>query len=179
MSPDIGVLTLTVNGRRVEADVEHRTSLADLLRDRLGLTGTHLGCEQGVCGACTVQVDGLVVRSCLTLAMACQDSEVVTIEGLRDDDATRLRAAFAREGALQCGFCTPGMVLTAHALVRVREPLSRAAVCEAMAGNICRCTGYNGIVRAVRSANAEAIDAESDPEAGPPLWPVVGNSGDR
>ena len=154
-------VTLTVNGRRIEAEVEARTSLADLLRDRLQLTGTHLGCEQGVCGACTVQVDGLPVRSCLALAASCQDTEVITIEGLDDEDATRVRAAFSREGALQCGFCTPGMVIAAHDVVRVREHLPREAICEAMAGNICRCTGYNGIIRAVQSATDEAIDAHS------------------
>lgn len=151
---------LTVNGSRLTRDVESRTSLADFLRDELGLTGTHLGCEQGVCGACTVRVDDLPVRACLTLAAACEGTEVVTIEGLDDADADRVRSAFSRHGALQCGFCTPGMVIAAHDLVRRRERLDREQVCVAMAGNICRCTGYNGIVRAVQDATDEAIRAE-------------------
>lgn len=163
MSPDTTIRTvaMTVNGRKVEVEVEARTTLADLLRDRLRLTGTHLGCEQGVCGACTVQVDGLPTRACLVLAVACQDTEVVTIEGLDDADSTRIRAAFCREGGLQCGFCTPGMVMTAHDLVRSREPLSRDQICTALAGNVCRCTGYNGIVRAIQAAAGEAIDADA------------------
>lgn len=154
-------IRLTVNGRAVEAAVAARTSLADLLRDHLGLTGTHLGCEQGVCGACTVLLDELPIRACLTLAAACDGCEVVTVEGLRGDDADRLRACFSREGALQCGFCTSGMLLSAFDLVRRREELSRADVCVAMSGNICRCTGYNGIVRAVQRAIGEGITAEA------------------
>jgi aerobic carbon-monoxide dehydrogenase small subunit len=152
---------LTVNGRRLEVTVPSRTTLADLLRDHLHLTGTHLGCEQGVCGACTVRVDDLPMRSCLTLAASCQDAEVVTIEGLSDADADRVRAAFSQEGALQCGFCTPGMVIAAHDLVRRRECLSRDQICTGMSGNVCRCTGYNGIVRAVHRATESGIDNET------------------
>ncbi|WP_028935753.1 (2Fe-2S)-binding protein [Pseudonocardia spinosispora] len=155
---------LTVNGRRLRVTVPARTTLADLLRDHLHLTGTHLGCEQGVCGACTVRLDELTARGCLVLAAACEGAEVVTIEGLDDPDAQRLRGAFSREGALQCGFCTPGMVLAAHDLVRRREVLTREETAVAMSGNICRCTGYNGIVRAVQSATVEGIEHDIDPE---------------
>jgi aerobic carbon-monoxide dehydrogenase small subunit len=159
--PDSVRVQLTVNGRKLEVAVPARTTLADLLRDHLHLTGTHLGCEQGVCGACTVRVDDLPMRSCLTLAASCQDAEVVTIEGLCDADADRVRAAFSQEGALQCGFCTPGMVIAAHDLVRRRERLTRDQICAAMAGNVCRCTGYNGIVRAVHTATERGIEHES------------------
>lgn len=158
--PEITV-RLTINGRSQAVTVPARTTLADLLRDHLHLTGTHLGCEQGVCGACTVLVDELPVRACLTLAASCQDAEVVTIEGLQGPDAERVRAAFSREGALQCGFCTPGMVIAAHDLVRRRDLLTREQVCIAMSGNICRCTGYNGIVRAVQSATVEGIECDA------------------
>lgn len=163
MPPDTTTRTvrMTVNGRAVEVDVEARTTLADLVRDRLRLTGTHIGCEQGVCGACTVQVDGLPMRACLVLAAACDGTEVVTIEGLDDEDAARIRASFRREGGLQCGFCTPGMVIAAHDLVRGREALTRDQICTAMAGNVCRCTGYNGIVRAIQAAADEAIGVET------------------
>ncbi|MGW5019376.1 (2Fe-2S)-binding protein [Streptomyces cacaoi] len=152
---------LKVNGRPHTLRTAGRTTLADLLRDRLGLTGLHLGCEQGVCGACTVIVDGLPMRACLTLAGACEDSDVVTVEGLDGPDADRLRDAFSRHGALQCGFCTPGMLLSAHHLVRARQPLDREEVGVALSGNICRCTGYNGIVSAVREALEGGIAAES------------------
>lgn len=157
---DIAV-ALTVNGQPRTVTVPARTNLADMLRDELHLSGTNLGCEQGVCGACTVRVDELPVRACLVLAASCQDAEVVTIEGLKDADADRLRAAFAREGALQCGFCTPGMLVASHELVRRRESLTRDQVCEGMSGNICRCTGYNGIVRAVQAANTEGIEQDT------------------
>ncbi|WP_028927597.1 (2Fe-2S)-binding protein [Pseudonocardia acaciae] len=158
--PDV-TIRLTVNGRPRTATVPARTSLADLLRDHLHLTGTHLGCEQGVCGACTVRLDELPVRACLTLAAACDGSEVVTVEGLDDPDADRLRACFSREGGLQCGFCTPGMLVSAHDLVRRRTVLDRDELCLALAGNVCRCTGYLGIVRAVGAAIAEGIEAEA------------------
>lgn len=152
---------LTVNGKPRAVDAPARITLADLLRDRLGLTGTHLGCEQGVCGACTVFVDELPVRACLTLAVSCHGCEVTTIEGLGDEDAQRLRAAFSRNGALQCGFCTPGMLLAAYDIVRARERLDRDEIAHALSGNICRCTGYNGIVGAVREATEEAIEADT------------------
>lgn len=157
-------VTLTLNGSHRTVTVAARTTLADLLRDELGLTGTRLGCEQGVCGACTVLLDELPARACLTLAVACHGSEVITIEGLDGDDADRLRAAFSREGGVQCGFCTAGMLLSGYDLVRRREVLTRNEVCEALSGNVCRCTGYNGIVRAVQAAIAEGIETETTPE---------------
>jgi carbon-monoxide dehydrogenase small subunit len=150
-----------VNGQRQVLTVPARTTLADLLRDSLNLTGTHLGCEQGVCGACTVLVDDLPMRACLTLAAACEGAEVLTVEALAGPDAERLRANFSREGALQCGFCTPGMLLTSYDLVRRRLPLTREEVRVSLAGNICRCTGYNGIVRAVENTINEGIAAET------------------
>jgi carbon-monoxide dehydrogenase small subunit len=155
---------MTVNGRSHTLTTAGRTTLADLLRDQLDQTGLHLGCEQGVCGACTVTVDGLPVRACLTLAGACEGSEVVTVEGLKGPDADRLRDAFSRHGALQCGFCTPGMLLSGHHLVCARQPLTREKVGVAMSGNICRCTGYNGIVTAVGEALESGIAAEDAAE---------------
>lgn len=152
---------MKINGTARTVEVSARTNLADALRDKLHLTGTRLGCEQGVCGACTVLVDDLPVRACLVLAAACEDSEVVTVEGLHGPDADRLRAAFSRQGGLQCGFCTAGMLVTGLDLVRRREELSREELCEALAGNICRCTGYNGIVCAVQDAIREGIAAEN------------------
>ena len=148
-------LSLRVNGRAVSAEVEPRWHLADFLRERLNLTGTHLGCEHGVCGACTLLVDGEPVRSCIAFAGACGGADVTTIEGLDDDEiATELRAAFNREHALQCGFCTPGMLISARDLVlRLREPDERR-IRLGLSGNLCRCTGYVGIVRAVRSVIA-------------------------
>src|SRR5699024_6315093 len=147
--------------RERTAKVPARSTLAELIRDHLRLSGTNLGCEQGVCGACTVLVDELPMRACLVLAASCQGTEVVTVEGLDGPDADRLRAAFSREGALQCGFCTPGMLISAYDLVRRREEITREQACVSMAGNICRCTGYNGIIRAVCSATAEGIQHES------------------
>ncbi|KRE38969.1 (2Fe-2S)-binding protein [Janibacter sp. Soil728] len=148
---------VNVNGTPRTIEVESRTSLADLLRDRVRLTGTHLGCEQGVCGSCTVLMDGLPVRSCLTLAASCDGAEVVTVEGLDDADAHRLRQHFSTEGALQCGFCTSGMLVTGYELVRRRTEMDRDQVACALAGNICRCTGYNGIIRAVQKANDDGM----------------------
>jgi aerobic carbon-monoxide dehydrogenase small subunit len=156
-------ITVKINGERHQLETQGRTSLADLLRDQLDLTGTHLGCEQGVCGACTVLVDDLPVRSCLMLAGSCDGAEITTIEGLDDEDAARLRAEFSREGGLQCGFCTPGMLIAGWELIRRRQDQSRESVCEAMSGNICRCTGYNGIVRAVLNANQFGLDPAPQP----------------
>jgi len=145
-------ISLTVNARPVEANVEPRTHLADFLRDGLDLTGTHLGCEHGVCGACTLLLDDMPARSCITYASACDGARVTTIEGLDDDDiAIELRAAFTREHALQCGYCTPGMLISARDLVlRLPVPDERQ-IRVGLSGNLCRCTGYVGIVRAVRS----------------------------
>ena len=141
-----------VNGKAVEVDVEPRTHLADCLREVLRLTGTHLGCEHGACGACTVIVDGAAVRSCLMLAVQAECSSVVTVEGLSNDEApTPLQTAFRKHHALQCGFCTPGMLTTAHALL-TDEPDADADIREVLSGNLCRCTGYIGIVEAVLEA---------------------------
>jgi aerobic carbon-monoxide dehydrogenase small subunit len=148
-------LSLTVNGRAVEANVEPRLSLADFVRDQLDLTGTHLGCEHGVCGACTLLIDGATARSCITYAVACDGARITTIEGLDEDDIAReLRAAFTREHALQCGYCTPGMLIAARDLVRRLPEADEKAIRIGLSGNLCRCTGYVGIVHAVRSVIA-------------------------
>jgi aerobic carbon-monoxide dehydrogenase small subunit len=141
---------LTVNGRAVSALVEPRTHLADFLRESHLLTGTHLGCEHGVCGACTLLIDGAPARSCITYAIACEGAEITTIEGLDDDEVTgELRAAFSREHGLQCGYCTPGMLVSARDIVtRIPDADERRVRLE-LSGNLCRCTGYVGIVRAV------------------------------
>jgi carbon-monoxide dehydrogenase small subunit len=145
-------ITLTVNERPIEAVAEPRTSLADFVRDRLDLTGTHLGCEHGVCGACTILLDGAPARSCITYAVACEGAAVTTIEGLDDDEITaELRAAFIREHALQCGYCTPGMLISARDLVLRLPQADEKLIRIGMSGNLCRCTGYVGIVRAVFS----------------------------
>jgi aerobic carbon-monoxide dehydrogenase small subunit len=146
------MIGLTVNARAIKASVEPRTHLADFLRDSLDLTGTHLGCEHGVCGACTLLLDDMPARSCITYAVACDGARVTTIEGLDDDEITiELRAAFTREHALQCGYCTPGMLIAARDLVlRLASPDERQ-IRVGLSGNLCRCTGYVGIVRAVRA----------------------------
>ncbi len=144
-------VSLRVNGRVVSADVEPRTHLADFVREHLLLTGTHIGCEHGVCGACTVLLNGEPARSCITYAAACEGVEIRTIEGLEDDPiAIRLRTAFSAEHALQCGYCTPGMLVTANDIVRRLPDASDDDIRVELAGNLCRCTGYNGIVRAIR-----------------------------
>ena len=144
-------VSLNVNGRRLSADIEPRTHLADFLRESQNLTGTHLGCEHGVCGACTLLVDDSPTRSCITYAAACENAEITTIEGLDDDEvATELRAAFREEHALQCGYCTPGMIVSARDLVLRLETPDEETIRVAMSGNLCRCTGYVGITRAVQ-----------------------------
>jgi aerobic carbon-monoxide dehydrogenase small subunit len=153
-------ISLTVNGEIVEAEVEPRTSLADFLRHARGLTGTHLGCEHGVCGACTISLDGSPARSCILYAVQTQGRSVITIEGF-DDDATMadLRSEFSQQHALQCGFCTPGMLITARDIVtRLGNP-GEARVREELAGNLCRCTGYAGIVQAVQNVGTRHDDA--------------------
>jgi len=145
-------VTLTVNGRRATAEVDPRMQLADFVRETQTLTGTHLGCEHGVCGACTLLVDDVPVRSCITYAVACDGASVTTVEGLDDDEVGKeLRAAFSREHALQCGYCTPGMLMSARDVVLRAPSADEQAVRVAMSGNLCRCTGYVGIVRAVMS----------------------------
>ena len=144
-------VSMTVNGLRVEAEVEPRTHLADFLREHLNLTGTNLGCEHGVCGACTIEIDGAPARSCITFAVACDGASVRTIEGFDDDLVmAELRAAFAAEHALQCGYCTPGMLVTARDIVLRLPDADEARVRKELSGNLCRCTGYMGIVSAVR-----------------------------
>ena len=137
---------LVVNGRRRREAVEPRLLLSDFLRHTLGLTGTHVGCESGVCGACTVQLDGEPVRSCLTLAVQAEGCEVRTIEGL---EASALQQSFREQHALQCGFCTAGILMTMDAFLREHPDPSEAEVREALTGNLCRCTGYLPIVRAI------------------------------
>lgn len=144
-------LELTVNGTVRQLRVEARTSLCDLLRDMLHLTGTHAGCEHGVCGACTVLLDGQPVRACITLAAACDGGAVTTVEGLSGPVVDRLRAAFRTEHALQCGYCTPGMLVSAVDLLERKPAAGEDEIRRVMAGNLCRCTGYVGIVRAIRS----------------------------
>jgi aerobic carbon-monoxide dehydrogenase small subunit len=151
-------VTLVVNGTQVTADVEPRTHLADFLREDRLLTGTHLGCEHGVCGACTLLIDGTPARSCIAYAVACDGADVCTIEGLVDDPAiVRLRAAFTAEHALQCGYCTPGMLVTARDIVHRLPDAGEARIRLELAGNLCRCTGYAGIVRAIRRVLAERV----------------------
>jgi aerobic carbon-monoxide dehydrogenase small subunit len=149
-------IALTVNGRHVEAEVAARTSLADFVREQLLLTGTHLGCEHGICGACTVEIDGEIARSCITYAVACDGAKVNTIEGFGDDALmARLRRAFTEAHALQCGYCTPGMLVAARDLLRRKSGLSRQDIRREMSGNLCRCTGYMGIVDAIAQVMAE------------------------
>ncbi len=151
---------LDVNGRRHVADVEPRRTLADALRDDLGLTGTHLGCEHGVCGACTVLLDGEPIRSCLMFAVQAQGSAITTVEGLHSAEGGLhpLQEAFCAHHGLQCGFCTPGMLMSALYLITREELPSRQRIREELSGNLCRCTGYMGIVDAVMAA-AETMRA--------------------
>jgi aerobic-type carbon monoxide dehydrogenase small subunit (CoxS/CutS family) len=144
-------ISLEVNGRAHEVDVEPRTLLSDLLRHGLGLTGTKVGCEHGVCGACTVQVDGEPLRSCLMLAVQARGRSVRTVEALAGDDLHPLQQAFHEAHALQCGFCTAGILMSMDAFLRDHEDPSEDEVREALAGNLCRCTGYRPIVEAVLS----------------------------
>jgi len=145
-------ISLQVNGERVEAQVVPRLNLADFLREHLALTGTHVGCEHGVCGACTVRVNGDIVRSCLMLAVQAQDASVETIEGLSDSgEIADLQAAFRERNALQCGFCTPGMLMAAQDLLRQQPAPDRDEIREHLSGNYCRCTGYQAIIDAVES----------------------------
>jgi len=149
-------ITLTVNGETVAETVDARKTLVDFLRDDLVLTGSHVGCEHGVCGACTVRVDGVIVRGCLMLAAQCDGANVETIEGVSDaGEIADLQKAFEQRNALQCGFCTPGMLLTAQELLHGGGVPSREQIREQISGNYCRCTGYHAIVDAIESV-AEA-----------------------
>ena len=152
MSAPSCAIMLIVNGETVSATVEARKSLVDFLREDLALTGSHVGCEHGFCGACTVCVDGAIVRGCLTLAVQCDGARVETIEGVSDaGEITDLQAAFERRNALQCGFCTPGMLLTAQALLQQCPAPSRAQIRDYLSGNYCRCTGYQAIIDAIEA----------------------------
>lgn len=145
-------ISLEVNGESVDAQVLPRLNLADFLREHLHLTGTHVGCEHGVCGACTVRVDGEIVRACLMLAVQAHGRSVQTIEGLSDsDEVADLQAAFRDRNALQCGYCTPGMLMAAQDLLKQHADPSREQIREHLSGNYCRCTGYQAIVDAVES----------------------------
>ena len=159
-------LVMRINGRPVSAEVEPRLSLADFLRDHLLLTGTHIGCEHGVCGACTVLIDGEPARSCINFALSCEGADVRTVEGFDDDPVMALlREAFTAEHALQCGYCTPGMLVTARDIVGRLPDADEGRVRRELAGNLCRCTGYVGIVRAILNVLA-ARKRSAPPHAG-------------
>ena len=157
-------VSFTLNGRPVSGLAEPRLLLSDFLRHELGATGTHVGCEHGVCGACTVLVDGEAVRACLMLAVQADGRSVTTIEGLsNDDDLTPLQKSFRKHHALQCGFCTPGMITTAHALLTEEPDCDADRVREVLSGNICRCTGYISIVEAVLDARSAYRKGDGGP----------------
>jgi carbon-monoxide dehydrogenase small subunit len=160
MNPTTRLITLQVNGQAQTASAEPRTHLADHLREQLGLTATHIGCEHGVCGACTVEIDGAPARACITFAVACEGASVRTLEGFADDPVmAQLREAFSAEHALQCGYCTPGMLVTARDIVLRLPQADEARIRLELAGNLCRCTGYRGIVRAIQQVLAERARA--------------------
>ena len=157
-SEDTAQITLTVNGERVSRTVPVRQHLVDFLRTDLGLTGSHLGCEHGVCGACSVRLDGAVVRGCLLLAVQADGADVVTIEGISETgEIADLQAAFVERNALQCGYCTPGMLMTAAELLRDARPRTRDEIRIFLSGNYCRCTGFHAIVDAVETTLAKRL----------------------
>jgi carbon-monoxide dehydrogenase small subunit len=159
---------LTVNGVPCEALVEPRTTLADLLRGELGLTGTHVGCEHGVCGACTILLDGKTVRSCLMLAMQADGAEVMTVEGLaKDGELHPIQEAFMEGHGLQCGFCTPGFLMSTYELLQHNRSPNDEEIKDALGGNLCRCTGYLAILRSVHLAAAR-LRGEGPAKAAPP-----------
>jgi aerobic carbon-monoxide dehydrogenase small subunit len=173
-------IALTVNDTPVAAEVTPRTQLAEFLREHLLLTGTHIGCEHGICGACTVEIDGEIARSCITYAVTCDGAHVRTIEGF-DDDAlmAQLRRAFAEAHALQCGYCTPGMLIAARDLVRRKSGLNRSEIRAEMSGNLCRCTGYVGIVDAIErvmvgAPSPQALDRDRGKPTSSWLGPAPG-----
>jgi aerobic carbon-monoxide dehydrogenase small subunit len=161
MSEHRCAITLTVNGETVSETVDARKTLVDFLRDDLILTGSHVGCEHGVCGACTVRLDGVIVRGCLTLAAQCDGATVETIEGVSDTgEIADLQKAFEQRNALQCGFCTPGMLLTAQELLANGKVPSREKIREQISGNYCRCTGYHAIVDAIEAVAQQRAGAK-------------------
>jgi carbon-monoxide dehydrogenase small subunit len=150
-------VSLTVNGRKVSAEIEPRTLLVQLLREKLGLTGTHVGCDTSQCGACVVHVDGASIKSCTILAIQCEGADVLTIEGLANGDKLHpMQEAFREHHGLQCGFCTPGMVMSAVDLLKVNPKPTEREIREWLEGNICRCTGYHNIVKAIQAASMQA-----------------------
>ena len=162
MSEEAMTVTLTVNGEQVTRLVAVRQHLVDFLRTELGLTGSHLGCEHGICGACTIRVDGNVVRGCLMLAVQADGAEVETIEGLtKSGEISDLQENFVERDALQCGFCTPGILITAAELLREATPQTRDEIRTFLSGNYCRCTGYHAIVDAVETTLNQRLDGSS------------------
>ena len=162
MSQRFHEIAVTVNGEAVRERVDARSTLVDFLRETLALTGTHIGCEHGLCGACTVRLDGEVVRGCLTLAVQCDGARVDTIEGVSDSgEIADLQTAFEKRNALQCGFCTPGMLLTAQELLSRGGVPSREAIRDHISGNYCRCTGYQAIVDAIEAVARQRSGARS------------------
>jgi carbon-monoxide dehydrogenase small subunit len=154
MSEEFITVNMTVNGEEVTKSIPVRTHLVDFIRTELGFTGSHLGCEHGICGACSVRVDGSVVRGCLILAAQADGCEVLTIEGITDTgEIADLQDTFVERNALQCGFCTPGMLMTAAELLAQKKPQSREEIREFMSGNYCRCTGYHAIIDAIETVN--------------------------
>ena len=155
-------ITLKVNGETVTRRVAVRQHLVDFLRTELSLTGSHIGCEHGVCGACSVRVDGRVVRGCLMLAVQADGAQVVTIEGLTDSaEIADLQATFVSRNALQCGYCSPGMLMTAAELLAQKQPKTREEIREFMSGNFCRCTGYHAIIDAIATTIADRAGADA------------------
>ena len=163
-------VTITVNGEPTQLHVEPRRTLADALREDCGLTGTHLGCEHGVCGACTVIIDGAPARACLMFAVQADGCSVTTIEGLQGPDGALhpLQEAFVAHHGLQCGFCTPGMLISALHLLNTQPDADRSTIRDEMSGNICRCTGYQGIVDAIEAAAKQANPQTDGPTPSPP-----------
>jgi carbon-monoxide dehydrogenase small subunit len=160
-------VTATINGAPQTFEVEPRTSLADVLRESMRLTATHLGCEHGVCGACTVLIDGEPARACITLAVSVDDASVTTLEGLADDPLMKtLKEAFHDRHGLQCGFCTPGMLVSSWDLLKRKPDVDAQEIRVAMSGNLCRCTGYQGIVRSIESAARTLQGRASRPDGG-------------
>jgi carbon-monoxide dehydrogenase small subunit len=153
------IVSIEVNGELHEVPVRPRHSLVEILREKIGLTGTKDGCEQGVCGACTVLLDGRPALACITLAIECNGKTVRTVEGLAaGDKVSTLQQAFLDQGAVQCGFCTPGMLMSATALLERNPSPSLPEIKKALEGNLCRCTGYNAIVAAIRQASGQGVD---------------------
>ena len=154
-------VSMRVNGREYAAEVEPRLLLSDFLRHSIGLTGTHVGCEHGVCGACTILLDGEAVRSCLTLAVQASGHELMTVEGLGDPEHLHpIQQAFMDQHGLQCGFCTPGFLMTVHAMLRENSSPTETEIREYLSGNLCRCTGYQNIVKAVEQVAGELKDSD-------------------